>query len=733
MNRLGHVAGRIRLFRTLFLLVGLGFVAMLGYKYLYPLFFEAYTGVTNAPLTYDSSRKLSSQEFESLARELTYNARYQKALAVTEKEENEFTRRLRIEILMNTPSFRKGTEFKHIDYFRHAGIRQYEGPNTCMQCHETMVIHDYEGNFRTVNTMDDVLDTVHFKFQSSSRVFSTYGYDGRQVNAEGAVPIPLGKINRACGIPGSFSWTGWAKLIDTKPEVLGGETEVRSEGCGQCHIGGNYHPATELMMPVGDVPEEAKQGIDCLICHSSTYDMNQRYVIKDDFGQRWNQDRTMKAAITVSWTKNDNCLNCHQHNMGGDSYEDNLAAKSLGHINKRLTHHGAKRGTPFGSKDDVHAAAGLQCTDCHIPEGHKIPRGTKGVDLVSNDLPEVEVACENCHTLAPHTKSKDRVILNGHISRLACETCHILELQEHNLVLRDWVHPTWNEEAGIFEPTDIYLSGDVGKGFIYLWFNGSGTFLANALGNNPLHSKAYNPLMEQMVNIDHPEVVAAVREKAIELQKSYPDINVDEYVKTALHPLSQLTPEMLEKRRTVIERNLRPVMNKGDSKIYPFKLFNAMMYEDMGNQGPFGAMILPFDYPIYYETGNTKLSVIEATSDPIVKRMYEIPFKEYMMDEFMYYFGVEEGWNTEYPVQNGELVNVEPKWMRQMGTLMLNHGIQTDGYGCEACHTEQGIMDFEMLGYSEERIRDLQNLPELEHLNMPIAEADVQKESSKGK
>ena len=724
MKSMAHQAGRIRIFKSLFILTGIFLVGMFGYKYLYPMFFEAYTGVVNAPLTYDSSRKISSSEFETLARELTYDARYQEAVAISAVEENEFARKLKIQMLMNTPSFRAKTNYRHIDYFRHAGITQYEGPKTCMQCHETIVIHDYEGNTKTVNTMDDVLDSVHFKFQSSGRNFSTYGYDGRRVNAESAMPIPVGKINRACGVPGSFSWTGWAELVDAKPHGEEGEIEVRSEGCGQCHIGGNYHPATEKMMPIGDIPEETKQGLDCLICHSDTYDMNQRYVIEDDYGTRWNQDRSMRAAMTVSWARSKNCLNCHQHNMGGDAYKHNVAAGNIGYKNKRLLHYGAKRANPFAPSDDVHAAAGMICTDCHVPEGHKIPRGIKGTDLVSNDLPFKEVACESCHTEAPHTKSQDRVILNGHIARLACETCHIKELADYSVVLRDWVHPTWNEEEGIFEPTDIYRNGEVGKGFIYLWFNGNGTFLANALGNNPLKTDNYNPLMEQMVKLDHPEVIDAVRKAATELKKTYPEIDVDEYVREATQPLTQLSDKTLAQRRRTIDQNLKSVMNKGDSKIYPFKLFNAIMYEDMGNQGPFGAMILPFDYATYYETGDPKLSVIEAISDPIVRRMYQLPFKEYMMDEFMAYFGVPE-WNTTYPVQNGELTNVEPHWMRQMGTLMVNHGIQKMGRQCEECHAQEGIINFAMLGYPQERIADLQNLPELKYLHtMPVADKE---------
>ncbi|NGZ06284.1 MAG: nitrite reductase [Magnetococcales bacterium] len=711
MIRQSHHVKRIALILGIGMTIGV-------VRWIYPGLLESYIGVTNAPLTYANSVELTPREFDQLADSLTREHRQQRALAQTAHEEVPFARRLKVNLLMKIPSFAKPSPYPHIQYFRKAGIRHYTGPETCLTCHETIKVTDAHGKIQEVETMQDIVNSVHFKFQSSGAGFSTYGFDGRQVNGPGVRSIPVGKIDRACGVPGSFTWTGWAELIRTKPEHANGNVELRSEGCGQCHIGGGYHPATEKMLPFHDAPESAKAGIDCLICHSQSYDMNQRYVIEDDHGRRWNQDRSMKAALTVGAASNRTCLNCHQHNMGGDlekSLPSGAAPDNLGYQNKRLLHPGAKRGNSIQPEHDVHAAAGMTCTDCHKPQGHKIPRGTLGVDLVANDLPGRKVDCESCHTAAPHVKdTEERALLNGHVARVACETCHILKLRDDNTVLRDWIHPVWNAEEGAYLFRDVYQSGEPGRGFTFLWFNGNGSFLANALGDNPVGDGSYNPLMRQLVKIEDPKVIAAVRQAAIELQKSYPDLDVERYVRDATDFLAPLSPEMRAQRQKMIDEKIRPIMAQGQSRIYPFKLFNAIMYEDMNNQGPFGAMILPFDYPSYYEQGDPKLSVRRALEHPILQRMYQAPFKAYMMDEFMHYFGV-SGWKAEYPVDaKGQLRHVEPHWMRQMGTLMVNHGIQKEGRGCKECHSKNGILDFQALGYPPERVEELRKLPELQ-------------------
>ncbi len=54
--------------------------------------------------------------------------------------------------------------------------------------------------------------------------------------------------------------------------------------------------------------------------------------------------------------------------------------------------------------------------------------------------------------------------------------------------------------------------------------------------------------------------------------------------------------------------------------------------------------------------------------------------------------------------------------MRQMGTLMINHGVTRKARTCDECHRPNGLLDFRALGYSEERAHDLENLPELKML-----------------
>jgi len=600
--------------------------------------------------------KVSDQEFERIASDLQKEHTTYTSIDTSARNSAVYDLVAK-QLAGNVPSFSKRAGLVHIDRFRKAGIREYRGAQTCLRCHQTMRVKDGRGGYTTEKTRDNIERSVHFglnKFEG----FNTYGFNGEKVEG-----IPMGKIDRACGIPGSFTWTGWATVVTAK------DGKTYSDGCGQCHPGGQYGPMTGTMFPGYSPTIEEFESVDCLICHSTAYDMNEKYVVQDDNGKyRWNQDRSMKAAMAAVRPTSDNCLRCHEHNHGGDMYAGNVAAQNRGYKNPRLLHPGAKRGNPTRGAD-IHYQAGLQCLDCHESHGHLIARGTRGTDLVSNDLPGVEVSCEKCHTNTPHVQDKtQRAFLNAHIDKLACETCHITHLADDNVVLRDWTEPVFNEEEGIWIYKDILRSGKPGEAITYRWHNGNGTFMAGALGDNPNGLSLYKAFA------------------------TYPD-----------------TPYVEFDYASYYEKTFRPLGRMGKSKISPFKRFNAKMYEDMGNQGPFGGMLLPFDYNTYYETGDAKASVLKAMEDPIIEMMYGVVFKKYMMDAFMNYMGIEEGWSIPFKGK------IEGKWMRQDATLMINHSITKNAMKCESCHAskEKGIMPFEELGYPPERVKDLRNLEEL--------------------
>ena len=123
-----------------------------------------------------------------------------------------------------------------------------------------------------------------------------------------------------------------------------------------------------------------QEAIDCLICHSQAYDMNKKQVVEDQNGKRWEQDRSMLAAMSVTKTSAETCLRCHQHNFGGDIYIDEADSSYMqsllntGKERPRVLHPGSKRGTPYSPSWDVHAAAGMACTECHVTEGHYIAK-----------------------------------------------------------------------------------------------------------------------------------------------------------------------------------------------------------------------------------------------------------------------------------------------------------------------------------------------------------------------
>jgi len=453
-----------------------------------------------------------------------------------------------------------------------------------------------------------------------------------------------------------------------------------SEGCGQCHIGGQYQaPLGEIMPGYRTLPDE-KDAIDCLICHAVAYDMNKKQVVQDTNGRlRWDQDRSLTAAMSVTSTTSQTCLRCHQHNLGGDLYVDPAdpsfmeSMQNTGHVRPRVLHPGSKRGTPFSPSWDVHAAAGVNCVDCHLTEGHYIAKGTHTTTMMANDLPAVEVACENCHTATPHKSNPATAgSLNDHVAKVACQTCHIPSLHPDNTTLRDFSKTVYEENPGIYVYTDSLKETAPGKGIIYVWWNGDGSFLGNPIGDNPNGRNLY---------------------RFYAPTHTWPEFNNFDY-------------------SGWYEKVMRPIARKGrPSKLYAMKLFNGKQHIDLHNIGPFGGMYLPYNLPTYYRTGNPDAAARAELEKSMMPMMYGWMFKLYLMDKFMSFMSI-DGWKTAAYSEAHELKGVEPRWIPQDASLEISHAIRKNGaLTCADCHSSHSVLDWKGLGYTPEEAASLSTMP----------------------
>ncbi len=440
--------------------------------------------------------------------------------------------------LESTPRGAAG-EFSHIDRFREAGILSYEGPATCLGCHREITYRDNEGNEKSTDLMDNLTASAHYRFFTKEHS-NVYGFNG-----ELADNFPMGKLNRPCPKPGSFAMTAWAELVVTQA----GDT--LSEGCGQCHIGGQYQAPLGEMMPLYRTGDKEKDAVDCLICHAVAYDMNRKQVVTDTNGlNRWGQDRSLLAAMSVTSPTAEACLRCHQHNFGGDIYIDPAgpefmeSLQNLGNRRPRVRHPGSKRGTPFSPSWDVHAAAGMSCIECHSTRGHFMAKGTHTTTIMANDLPDVEVSCLDCHDEPHDNSNEDGRTLNGHLERLACQTCHIPSLHPDNVTRRNFGETEFEDDPGIHIYHDEVKENAPGRGIAYVWWNGDATFLGNPIGDNPNGADLYS---------------------FYDAQWRWPEFADFDY-------------------QVWYEKTLRPIAKTGHpSKIYPMKRFNGRQHIDLQN------------------------------------------------------------------------------------------------------------------------------------------------------
>ena len=284
----------------------------------------------------------------------------------------------------------------------------YNGPATCEECHP--------------GTARKFLDTVHWKH--ASKVTNVDNLDPNQ---------EYGMKNRI------YTFCNGNDIVNNlkeTPKNAAGRTKLT--GCNTCHPG---DPGDELH-GVGSTGPAAEAAIDCLVCHSSDYDYSRRRPAKNDKGQVvMGQDRSVTAALAVGKPSVKNCMTCHE-TAGGGAY--------------------IKRGFVFTRENDIHAAKGMVCVDCHKSKDHRIPTGTDPNNWANDG---VWVTCADCHGATPH---KDAFI-NQHAARVACQTCHIP--RTGGAFSKDFT--TWTKQAdGFYEPTTLRKEANETTP-VYAWYNGT--------------------------------------------------------------------------------------------------------------------------------------------------------------------------------------------------------------------------------------------------------------------
>jgi hypothetical protein len=543
-------------------------------------------------------------------------------------------------------------DFRHVEYFRDANILAYEGPSTCLGCHSDATYHGLDGTEHSENLMDNVTGSAHYRFFTTDHD-NVWGFNGKLADN-----FAMGKINRPCPKPGSFAMTAWAERVVTA------RGDTMSEGCGQCHIGGQPQAPLGEMMPLYSTLPNEKDAIDCLICHAAVYDMNRKQVVDTDDGRLyWGQDRSMLAAMSTVAPTSQACLRCHQHNFGGDLYVDEAdpsfspSILATGTNRPRVMHPGSKRGTPFTPTWDVHAAAGVSCLECHASEGHRIARGQHTTTLMANDLPGHDVACLNCHELPLHTNPE----YDDHVDVIACTTCHIPSLHEDNATRRDFAETEFEDGPGIHVYHDIEKLTAPGQGIAYVWWTGDATFLGNPIGDNPNGENLY---------------------RFYDAANVWPEYEDYDYAGW-------------------YERVMRPIAQSKPSKLYAMKRFNGRQHIDLQNMGPFGGMFVPYNLPLYYRDGNPDAAARAEMDKSMMGMMYGWMFKYYMLDRFMSLMDIDT-WNTAAyeDVRAGR--KVEPRWIPTDAMLEISHGVRLEGaLECANCHGPNGVLDWAALGYLE--------------------------------
>jgi hypothetical protein len=313
----------------------------------------------------------------------------------------------------------------------HNTITNYDGPVTCISCHQTEAT--------------EMLQSLHMQWD---------GPTPDLINTSGE---PLGKA-----VGGINTFCTYAMSSQS--------------ACFSCHVRAD-----------GNAPDPVKaEDVDCMMCHQDTYqrkfvsdpantetvvniegvektyvfgkvDSEGNYSTEPDYAKMPAGTNMVNLARTVHMPTNSSCLRCHAKAGGGDWTKRGDIGLNSAHATLEQDYHLSKDG------------ANLSCVDCHSALNHKI--AGRGIDLRQTEAKAP--TCAACHTEAPHASTT----LNRHAQgQVSCQVCHIREFGKGGAteMSRDWTTPVWDQ--AFCSGQGGFIGHEVKEANVkpeYVWFDGT--------------------------------------------------------------------------------------------------------------------------------------------------------------------------------------------------------------------------------------------------------------------
>jgi hypothetical protein len=239
-------------------------------------------------------------------------------------------------------------------------------------------------------------------------------------------------------------------------------------------------PVTIDGLPI-EPTEAAKDQIDCVLCHGKTYDGGgeggQRIVLTDNQSRPyWSHASLADAQSVGDSVTAQACKRCHINTGGKVFSPEGKLVKAFKYGTDyvaepyELTYDNGQGAQETATIDnDVHAAAGIRCAECHYAGDHKFKYGKHNVSWGRDVVPDT-LDCTDCHGATPHAASANanKAALDAHTAYLACQTCHIRHTG--GLMRRDLRRPYLADGADFYDFKDEVKYGVEPE---YRWFNGT--------------------------------------------------------------------------------------------------------------------------------------------------------------------------------------------------------------------------------------------------------------------